>query len=46
VPWTCTPAYSDRIASASTRLMEWGGHACNVTDPDAFNALVLEFLRS
>jgi aminoacrylate hydrolase len=46
VPWTCTPAYADRIASASTRLMDWGGHACNVTDPDSFNALVLEFLRS
>jgi len=46
VPWTCTPAYADRIASASTRLMDWGGHACNVTDPDAFNALVLDFLRS
>jgi aminoacrylate hydrolase len=46
VPWTCTPAYADRIASATTRLMDWGGHACNVTDPDAFNALVLEFLRS
>jgi aminoacrylate hydrolase len=46
VPWTCTPAYADRIASATTRLMEWGGHACNVTDPDTFNRLVLEFLRS
>ncbi|HEX6375390.1 MAG TPA: pyrimidine utilization protein D [Allosphingosinicella sp.] len=46
VPWTCTPAYAGRIASASIRLMEWGGHACTVTDPDAFNALVLEFLRS
>jgi aminoacrylate hydrolase len=46
VPWTCTPAYADRIASATTRLLDWGGHACNVTGPDAFNALVLEFLRS
>jgi aminoacrylate hydrolase len=46
VPWTCTPAYADRIASATTRLMGWGGHACNVTDPDAFNRLVLNFLRS
>ncbi|MEA3054133.1 MAG: aminoacrylate hydrolase [Sphingomonadales bacterium] len=46
VPWTCTPAYADRIPTASTRLMDWGGHACNVTDPDGFNRLVLEFLRS
>jgi aminoacrylate hydrolase len=46
VPWTCTPAYADRIASAAVRLMDWGGHACNVSDPDAFNALVLDFLRS
>jgi aminoacrylate hydrolase len=46
VPWTCTPAYADRIASATVRLLDWGGHACNVTDPDAFDALVLEFLRS
>ena len=46
VPWTCTPAYADRIAGAKVALMDWGGHACNVTDPDAFNALVLDYLRS
>jgi aminoacrylate hydrolase len=46
VPWTCTPAYADRIPSATVRLMDWGGHACNVTDPAAFDALVLDFLRS
>ena len=46
VPWTCTPAYADRIDSATVRLMGWGGHACNVTDPDAFEALVLDFLGS
>jgi aminoacrylate hydrolase len=46
VPWTCTPAYADRIAGAKVALMDWGGHACNVTDPDAFDALVLDFLRS
>jgi aminoacrylate hydrolase len=46
VPWTCTPAYADRIASATTRLLDWGGHACNVTDPDAFEAHLLDFLRS
>lgn len=46
VPWTCTPAYAGRIASATVRLMDWGGHACNVTDPHAFDAIVLDFLRS
>lgn len=25
-------------------LMQWGGHACNVTDPDNFNTIVIEFL--
>lgn len=46
VPWTCTPAYADRIATATIRLMDWGGHACNITDPDTFDRLVLEFLGS
>jgi hypothetical protein len=26
--------------------MAWGGHAFNVTDPDGFTSLVLEFLGS
>lgn len=46
VPWTCSPAYADRLANGSVALMDWGGHACNVTDPATFNHLVLEFLRS
>lgn len=46
VPWTCTPAFADRIPCATTRLMDWGGHACNVTDPVTFDRLILEFLRS
>jgi aminoacrylate hydrolase len=46
VPWTCTPTYANRIAGAKVALMERGGHACNVTDPDAFDTLVLDFLRS
>lgn len=41
---------SERLAAANDNitlsLMEWGGHACNVTDPDTFNRIVLDFLRS
>jgi aminoacrylate hydrolase len=34
------------VPGARTATFDWGGHACNVTDPDTFNRLVLEFLRS
>ena len=46
VPQTCTQALAGGIPGASAALMDWGGHACNVTDPDKFNALVLDFLGS
>ena len=46
VPWTCT----QDLAAANPHIrrsdMPWGGHACNVTDPATFDALVLDFLRS
>lgn len=35
-----------RVPGARTATVEWGGHACNVTDPTTFNRLVLEFFRS
>lgn len=40
---------SDRIeigiAGARRVTMAWGGHACNITDPDRFNAITLAFLE-
>lgn len=44
VPWTATRDLADRVPSASTRWMEWGGHACNVTDPESFNSILLAWL--
>ena len=34
------------IGWAKTQIFDWGGHACNVTDPETFNRVVLDFLRS
>ena len=46
VPWTC----SEKMAAANSAIRPvstgWGGHACNVTDPDTFNRIVIDFLRS
>jgi aminoacrylate hydrolase len=46
VPALCSELLAGELADAIVARLEWGGHACNVTDPDAFNRLVLEFLGS
>ena len=46
VPASCSQALTAQIATCELVTMDWGGHACNVTDPARFNRLVLEFLRS
>jgi len=46
VPSHCSEMLAGELAGATVARLGWGGHACNVTDPDAFDALVLEFLRS
>lgn len=46
VPSRCARNLADRLPQARLATMAWGGHACNVTDPDGFTSLVLEFLGS
>lgn len=46
VPWKCSEALGAANPAIHLVDMSWGGHACNVTDPDTFNRLVLTFLRS
>lgn len=45
VPYTAS-FFSDDIPGAVGALMDWGGHACNITDPDLFHRIVVDFLRS
>ena len=46
VPSNCSARLAEGIKGAWHSVMDWGGHACNVTDPEGFNARVLDFLRS
>ncbi|HEX8125482.1 MAG TPA: pyrimidine utilization protein D [Allosphingosinicella sp.] len=46
VPAHCSELLAGELAGARVERLPWGGHACNVTDPDSFNRVVLEFLRS
>ena len=46
VPKACTERLSAANRHIRAAFPPWGGHACNVTDPDTFDRLVLDFLRS
>lgn len=46
VPMQRSLDVAGHVPGAITATFDWGGHACNVTDPDTFNRLVLHFLRS
>jgi aminoacrylate hydrolase len=46
VPAHCSELLAGELAGATVAHMRWGGHACNVTDPDTFNRVVLQYLRS
>ena len=46
VPWQCSEALAAANPHITATSTSWGGHACNVTDPETFNRIVLDFLRS
>jgi aminoacrylate hydrolase len=44
VPATRSQELAKAIPGAELHLADWGGHGLNVTVPDAFNKLLLDFL--
>ena len=44
VPYTCSVALADALPNAELALADHGGHACNLTDPAGFDAMVMRFL--
>ncbi|HEY0184253.1 MAG TPA: pyrimidine utilization protein D [Rhodopila sp.] len=45
VPCTCSIALADALPQCRLELLGEGGHACNITDPTGFDAIVAGFLR-
>jgi len=45
VPCSCSIALADQLPNVRLALLDQGGHACNITDPTGFDAIVTEFLR-
>ncbi|WP_232493457.1 pyrimidine utilization protein D [Novosphingobium kaempferiae] len=46
VPHAASLDLAAPIPGARTASFDWGGHACNITDPDGFDRLALSFLES
>jgi aminoacrylate hydrolase len=44
VPCTCSIILADQLPRARLELLDRGGHACNITDPAGFDAMVTAFL--
>jgi aminoacrylate hydrolase len=44
VPCTCSIMLAEQIPQARLQLLDQGGHACNITDPVGFDAMVAGFL--
>ncbi len=46
VPVARSRELAEALPGAQYAEFDWGGHACNVTDPDRFNRTAIDFLRS
>ena len=46
VPTACSSELHAALPDSQKMVMPYGGHACNVTDPETFNALLLNGLAS
>lgn len=44
VPFEASERLASALPQARFQPVQWGGHACNVTDPDSFNRIVIDFL--
>jgi aminoacrylate hydrolase len=44
VPCSMSEQLAAAIPGATLNVAPWGAHAINVTQPEAFNAMLLEFL--
>lgn len=46
VPVSCSKRLAERLPNATLDITPWGGHGMSVTDPEVFNATLVEFLTS
>ena len=44
VPAPCSFRIAEAVPGATHAEMDWGGHSCNVTDPENFNRIILGWL--
>lgn len=46
VPWTCSQRLQQALSGSELRVMARGGHACNVSESEEFNGLLLDGLAT
>ena len=44
VPWTASRRLAQALPRGEVQTLPWGGHACNVTDPEGFDRIVRPWL--